>query len=95
MGKVASEMADVIYIADDNPRLEDPALIRQQILQACPQGQEFESREEAIHAAVKSLEPGDILLIAGKGHETGQIVGTEVQPFNDVTVAEQALASTR
>ena len=95
MGKIASDLADVVYITDDNPRLEDPTTIRQQILVACSAGLEFESRQEAIHQAIEDLKSGDILLIAGKGHETGQIIGTDVQPFNDVTIAEQALGIMR
>jgi UDP-N-acetylmuramoyl-L-alanyl-D-glutamate--2,6-diaminopimelate ligase len=91
MGKVASELADLVIITDDNPRHEDPAMIRQQIFDACPKAQVIGSRSEAIQCAINSLKDGDILLIAGKGHETGQIVGTEIQPFNDVSVAEQVL----
>jgi UDP-N-acetylmuramoyl-L-alanyl-D-glutamate--2,6-diaminopimelate ligase len=93
MGRIAAELADVVFVADDNPRLEDPAVIRKEILQGCPEALEFETREEAIYTAVKALKSGDILLIAGKGHETGQIIGTDVQPFNDVTVAQEALAN--
>ncbi len=93
MGKVASELADIIFVTDDNPRSEDATTIRQEIMRACPQGREIANREEAIMAAINELQPNDILLIAGKGHETGQIVGNQVQPFNDVTVAEQALGN--
>lgn len=93
MGQIAGELADVIYVTDDNPRHEDPRQIRKEVMAACPHAVEFESRQDAIHSAINALTPGDILLIAGKGHETGQIVGDEVQPFNDVNVAQQALLS--
>lgn len=87
MGKAALENADVLFVTDDNPRTEDPQTIRSEILAACPGVNEIGDRAEAILTAVDALNPGDALLIAGKGHETGQIVGTDVLEFND---AEQA-----
>lgn len=93
MGKVASELADVVYITDDNPRHEDPREIRQAILSSCPKGLDFASRTKAIYAAINDMQQGDVVLIAGKGHETGQIFRDNVQPFCDVQVATQILNS--
>ncbi|MBP6985075.1 MAG: UDP-N-acetylmuramoyl-L-alanyl-D-glutamate--2,6-diaminopimelate ligase [Alphaproteobacteria bacterium] len=91
MGKIAAELADRVYITDDNPRFEDPVLIRQQIIEACPGAFNFSSRKLAIYQAIQDLSTGDMLLIAGKGHETGQIVGDVTEPFNDTDVAREAL----
>ena len=93
MGKAAAENADIVYVTDDNPRSEDPAHIRVEILQACPEAHEVADRAEAILRAVDTLGPGDALLIAGKGHETGQIVGDTVYPFDDVEQASVAIAA--
>lgn len=87
MGKVAAQSADRVTVTDDNPRREDPASIRRQILTACPGAAEFDNRAKAIAAAIGKLASDDVLIIAGKGHETGQIVGTEVLPFDDAEVA--------
>ncbi len=87
MGQAAAQNADVVFVTDDNPRSEDPAVIRKQVLQGCPEATEVADRAEAILRGVDALQPGDALLIAGKGHETGQIVGDDVFPFDD---AEQA-----
>ncbi|OYX18565.1 MAG: UDP-N-acetylmuramoyl-L-alanyl-D-glutamate--2,6-diaminopimelate ligase, partial [Rhodobacterales bacterium 32-66-9] len=84
MGAAARAHADVLYVTDDNPRTEDPASIRRAILEACPDAHEVGDRAEAILRAVDALLPGDALLIAGKGHESGQIVGTDIYPFDDV-----------
>jgi UDP-N-acetylmuramoyl-L-alanyl-D-glutamate--2,6-diaminopimelate ligase len=83
MGAVAAELADIAYVTDDNPRGEDPAAIRAQIIAACPDGIEVAGRAEAIARAVAGLEDGDVLLVAGKGHETGQIIGHDVVAFSD------------
>ena len=83
MGRIASEKADVVIITDDNPRSEEPAAIRRDILAAAPGAHEIGDRAEAIRAGIDKLESGDVLLIAGKGHETGQIVGDMVLPFSD------------
>jgi UDP-N-acetylmuramoyl-L-alanyl-D-glutamate--2,6-diaminopimelate ligase len=91
MGQVATEGADLVYVTDDNPRSEAPAEIRRAILAAAPHAMEIGDRSEAIAAAVASLRRGDILVIAGKGHETGQIVGGTVLPFDDVLVARDAI----
>ncbi len=93
MGQVATERADRIYVTDDNPRSEEPAAIRRAILTAAPGAREIGDRRTAIRAAIAALEPGDVLVIAGKGHETGQIVGKETLPFDDVVVAREALAA--
>jgi len=93
MGRVAAERADRAYVTDDNPRSEDPAAIRRAIRAAAPQSIEIGDRGAAITAAVAELRRGDVLLIAGKGHESGQIVGADILPFDDVVVARQALAA--
>ncbi|MBL4749148.1 MAG: UDP-N-acetylmuramoyl-L-alanyl-D-glutamate--2,6-diaminopimelate ligase [Amylibacter sp.] len=90
MGKAAIENADVTYVTDDNPRSEEPASIRAEIMAACPKANEIGDRATAILAAVDALQAGDALLIAGKGHETGQIIKDQILPFND---AEQASIS--
>jgi UDP-N-acetylmuramoyl-L-alanyl-D-glutamate--2,6-diaminopimelate ligase len=87
MGAVAAEFADRIIVTDDNPRREDPETIRRQILNSCPEAAEIGDREDAITTAIGNLESGDILIIAGKGHETGQIVGNETHPFDDAEIA--------
>ncbi len=83
MGRAADEVADRLIVTDDNPRTEDAAAIRAEIIAAVPGAEEIGNRGEAITAAVASLEKGDVLLIAGKGHEDYQIVGTSKQPFSD------------
>lgn len=92
MGAIANRLADRVFVTDDNPRSEDPAAIRREILAACPGAREIGDRAEAIRAAVAELAAGDVLLIAGKGHERGQIAGGRVVPFDDVEVARRALA---
>jgi UDP-N-acetylmuramoyl-L-alanyl-D-glutamate--2,6-diaminopimelate ligase len=92
MGEIAARLADRVIVTDDNPRTEDPARIRAAILAAAPGALEIPDRGEAIRTAVSDLERGDALLIAGKGHEPGQIVGTTVLPFSDHEVARQAIA---
>jgi UDP-N-acetylmuramoyl-L-alanyl-D-glutamate--2,6-diaminopimelate ligase len=93
MGKAAADHADLVFVTDDNPRSEEPAAIRAAILQACPQAREVGDRAEAILRGVDALAPGDALLIAGKGHESGQIVGDVVYPFDDVEQASLAIAA--
>lgn len=83
MGAIAAELADIAYVTDDNPRSEDPSAIRGEIMAACPGGIEVAGRAEAIARAVAGLEDGDVLLVAGKGHETGQIIGHDVVTFSD------------
>lgn len=92
MGEIAQRLADRAVVTDDNPRSEDPAAIRREILAAAPEAQEIGDRGEAIAIAVAALGPGDVLVIAGKGHESGQIVGDRVLPFFDRDVARVAAA---
>jgi len=90
MGEVASRLADRVYVTDDNPRSEPPDGIRRAILAAAPGAIEIGDRAAAIAAAIAELRPGDVLVVAGKGHETGQIIGSEIRPFDDVVVAREA-----
>ncbi|MFO1152964.1 MAG: UDP-N-acetylmuramoyl-L-alanyl-D-glutamate--2,6-diaminopimelate ligase [Rhodospirillales bacterium] len=83
MGAVAKALADRLIVTDDNPRSEDAAAIRRQIMVSCPDADEIGDRTQAIAEAVAGLEAGDVLVVAGKGHETGQIVGARVLPFDD------------
>jgi UDP-N-acetylmuramoyl-L-alanyl-D-glutamate--2,6-diaminopimelate ligase len=92
MGQIAAAKADRVVITDDNPRGEEPAKIRAAILAAAPGAIEIADRDEAIRAGIAELAPGDVLLIAGKGHERGQIVGTKVLPFSDHEAVAAALA---
>jgi UDP-N-acetylmuramoyl-L-alanyl-D-glutamate--2,6-diaminopimelate ligase len=92
MGAVAARLADLVIVTDDNPRSENPALIRRAILEGAPGAREVGGRREAIAAAVTEAGPDDIILLAGKGHEQGQIVGDQVLPFDDVTVARECAA---
>lgn len=92
MGKVAVDLADHVIVTDDNPRSEDPAAIRKAILAAAPGAIEIGGRREAIAAAIAEARADDIVLLAGKGHEQGQIVGDRVLPFDDVTVARECAA---
>jgi UDP-N-acetylmuramoyl-L-alanyl-D-glutamate--2,6-diaminopimelate ligase len=93
MGRIAAQCADQVFVTDDNPRSEDPETIRREILEACPGATDIGDRAKAIHAAIAGLGKDDVLVIAGKGHEQGQIVGGETRPFDDTTVAQAALAS--
>ncbi|WP_184047072.1 UDP-N-acetylmuramoyl-L-alanyl-D-glutamate--2,6-diaminopimelate ligase [Roseospira visakhapatnamensis] len=95
MGEIAARLADVPIVTDDNPRGEDPAAIRAAVMAACPGGREIGDRAEAIRAGVAALGPGDVLLIAGKGHEQGQVVGDRVLPFDDATQARAAVRDRR
>ena len=92
MGEVAVRLSDRAIVTDDNPRSEDPALIRRDVLAGAPGAIEIGGRREAIAAAIGEAQAGDIVLIAGKGHEQGQIVGDRVLPFDDVTVARECAA---
>ncbi|MEL6103099.1 MAG: UDP-N-acetylmuramoyl-L-alanyl-D-glutamate--2,6-diaminopimelate ligase [Pseudomonadota bacterium] len=93
MGAAAAENADVVFVTDDNPRSEDPATIRAAVMEGAPQATEVGDRAEAILRAVDALETGDALLIAGKGHETGQVVGDAILPFDDTEQASVAVAA--
>jgi UDP-N-acetylmuramoyl-L-alanyl-D-glutamate--2,6-diaminopimelate ligase len=92
MGAVAARLADVVIVTDDNPRGEDPAAIRAEIMADAAGAIEVPGRREAIAEAIRIAKPGDIVLLAGKGHETGQIVGDRVLPFDDALVARECAA---
>jgi UDP-N-acetylmuramoyl-L-alanyl-D-glutamate--2,6-diaminopimelate ligase len=92
MGAVAARLSDLVIVTDDNPRSEDPAAIRRDVLEGAPTAREVAGRREAIVAAVSEAGDGDIILLAGKGHEQGQIVGDRVLPFDDVAVARECAA---
>jgi len=92
MGAMAAKLADLVIVTDDNPRREDPAAIRAAILAAAPGAREIAGRREAIRAAIAEAGPDDLVLLAGKGHEQGQIVGDRVLPFDDVAVGREAAA---
>ena len=92
MGLAVAEGADRTIVTDDNPRSEDPALIRRAIRDGCPEALEIGDRQAAILAGLEGLENGDALVIAGKGHEPGQIVGDIVLPFDDAEVVRRALS---
>jgi UDP-N-acetylmuramoyl-L-alanyl-D-glutamate--2,6-diaminopimelate ligase len=91
MGAAAVRLADEAIITDDNPRSEDPADIRREILDDAPGAIEIGNRAEAIFHGVGLLQAGDVFVIAGKGHETGQIIGDQVLPFDDIVVAREAI----
>ncbi|MDP3640899.1 MAG: cyanophycin synthetase, partial [Alphaproteobacteria bacterium] len=91
MGRIAHDFADVVIITDDNPRTEEPHTIRQQILSESPSAIEIGDRKAAIEHAIQSLEPTDILIIAGKGHEKHQIIGSQKIPFDDMQVVSDYL----
>jgi UDP-N-acetylmuramoyl-L-alanyl-D-glutamate--2,6-diaminopimelate ligase len=93
MGAIAAENADLVIVTDDNPRSENPQNIRAEILAGAKGASEIGDRAEAIRTAIAGLQAGDALLIAGKGHETGQIVGDRVLPFSDHDAVASALAS--
>lgn len=91
MGQIAAQEADWAIVTDDNPRQEDPSQIRRDIRQGCPQACEVEDRQQAIFQAIKKLGPGDVAVIAGKGHETGQLVAGKTLPFRDQDVIHDIL----
>jgi UDP-N-acetylmuramoyl-L-alanyl-D-glutamate--2,6-diaminopimelate ligase len=94
MGGIARRLASIVIVTDDNPRSEDPARIRQEIIGEATDMREIGDRAAAIRAGMALLQAGDVLVIAGKGHETGQIVGATVIPFSDHAVVAQALKET-
>jgi UDP-N-acetylmuramoyl-L-alanyl-D-glutamate--2,6-diaminopimelate ligase len=94
MGAIASRLADHVIVTDDNPRSEDPAAIRAAVMAACgPNAREIGDRASAIAEAVATLDHGDVLVIAGKGHEQGQIIGSVTRPFDDATQARAAVSA--
>jgi UDP-N-acetylmuramoyl-L-alanyl-D-glutamate--2,6-diaminopimelate ligase len=92
MGAIVARDADIAIVTDDNPRSEDPASIRAAILAAAPDAQEIGDRRAAIAAALAMTASDDVVLIAGKGHELGQIIGDRTLPFDDVAVARECAA---
>jgi UDP-N-acetylmuramoyl-L-alanyl-D-glutamate--2,6-diaminopimelate ligase len=92
MGAVASRLSDLVIVTDDNPRGEDPAKIRREVLAGASGAREIAGRREAIAEAIATARAGDIILLAGKGHEQGQIIGGRVLPFDDVVVARECAA---
>ena len=93
MGAIASKFADSIIVTDDNPRSEDASAIRAAVLAKAPQAQEIPDRDAAIRAAIQKLNQGDVLVVAGKGHETTQIIGNQILPFNDAEHIRKAVAA--
>ena len=93
MGQAAAENADVVFVTDDNPRNENPSLIREAVMRGCPNATEIDDRAKAILMGVDALQAGDALLIAGKGHEMGQIIGDDIFDFNDVEQASISVAT--
>lgn len=91
MGEVAAELSDLVIVTDDNPRSEDPAAIRKEILAGAPQATDVGGRREAIAAAIAEATSEDLILLAGKGHEQGQEIGDRILPFDDVTVARECV----
>lgn len=90
MGEMSGELADITIVTDDNPRFEDPTVIRKEIIAAVPEALEIDGRAEAIFQATSMLQEGDVLLVAGKGHEQGQVFADRTEPFDD---REQILKS--
>ena len=93
MGRISVEKADVTIVTDDNPRTEQAAVIRKEILAGAVGAREIGDRAEAISGAIAMMAPGDVVLIAGKGHETGQIIGDRIVPFSDHDEVRRALQS--
>ena len=91
MGEIAGRLADVAIVTDDNPRSEDPAAIRKAVKAGCPSAREIGDRRAAIREAIDMMGDGDVVIIAGKGHEQGQIIGGVTHPFDDATEAAEAL----
>lgn len=93
MGQAAAQNSDIVFVTDDNPRSENPASIRAMVLAGAPEATEVADRAEAILRAVDELGAGDALLVAGKGHESGQVIGDDVLPFDDIEQASVAVAA--
>src|SRR5690606_33578085 len=92
MGDIAARLADIVIVTDDNPRSEMPSAIRAAIMAAAPGATEIGDRREGIREAIALLQPGDSLIVAGKGHEEGQTVGEVTLPFSDHAEVRRALA---
>ena len=95
MGEAAQKYADTVYVTDDNPRSEEPSQIRQEVIEGCPNAINIEDRKNAITQAIKTLESGDLVLIAGKGDETNQIFGDTVIPFSDREICINILSKSQ
>jgi len=93
MGAACARLADVVVVTDDNPRSEDPATIRAAVLAGCPGGRDGGGRAAAIASALADLGPGDVLAVAGKGHEQGQTIGGVTLPFDDVATVRRLVGS--
>jgi len=93
MGEAAGRLADLCIVTDDNPRSEDPAAIRAEVLAGCPDALDIGDRRAAIRVGVAQLGEGDILVVAGKGHEQGQITGANVHPFDDAETIRRLVAA--
>ncbi|TNE62749.1 MAG: UDP-N-acetylmuramoyl-L-alanyl-D-glutamate--2,6-diaminopimelate ligase [Alphaproteobacteria bacterium] len=93
MGAIAAELADTVFVTDDNPRSENAGAIREAILAACPDAIEVGDRARAIETAMATMQHGDMLIVAGKGHEEGQIVGADILPFSDIETVRSILGS--
>ena len=91
MGAAAAGGADEVIVTDDNPRTEDPAAIRAAVLEGAPEATEIGDRRDAIRQAVRTIGPGDVVVVAGKGHEEGQVVGEDILPFNDADVIRDVI----
>ena len=92
MGKIAADLADEVIVTDDNPRTENPDVIRSEILVACQKAHNIGDRISAIKTAISGLQAGDVLILAGKGHESGQKIGDKIIPMNDIDEARKAIA---
>ena len=92
MGEAMARGADVVIVTDDNPRSEDPTAIRSAVLEGCPTAIDIGDRRAAIGEGVRLLRAGDVLLVAGKGHEPGQTIGGITHPFSDHEVVRAAVA---
>jgi UDP-N-acetylmuramoyl-L-alanyl-D-glutamate--2,6-diaminopimelate ligase len=91
MGAAAARLADRVWVTDDNPRSEDPAVIRAAVMAGCPGAIDAGDRAGAIARALAALGPGDVLVVAGKGHETGQTIGGVTHPFDDIAMVRGAI----
>ena len=91
MGAAVAEGADIAIVTDDNPRTENPVEIRQAVMKGCPSAQEIGDRQTAIQRSLDILDARDVLIIAGKGHEPGQVVGNKILPFDDTQITSAAI----
>ena len=91
MGKIANDLANVVFITDDNPRTEDAKIIRDEIMVGCPNAFNIGGRKIAIEKAIDFLQPKDILILAGKGHEKYTIIGKEILPFDEFEIVREYL----